>query len=753
MSLLGLFPGEDDNRLDQLSRGQGGEPPGPGFFEGSLTAVPQGVEHGAALLGQAAGDSASGLLTKLLQPLYESQFQYGGGVSGGVPPLIARNPQDIQRDNEQATARMVKQYEQDPRTNGFVSQILFGLSDVATRMAPAAVTGPAAPFVAPALVGGTTGYDVKKQLQDQGVDETTANKMALTQGAFSAAGVSLPFGLGKTLLTKLATGAITNTGFGMADRATSATILRDAGYDKMADQYQVLDHQALVTDAIMGTFFGGMAHLHSLPPSVADLALKSSEALHVEHATDGVPVSPQAREDHLFNFGESLRAALNGDEPANLRDVRTVPDTAQEAARAQNAQTLAKVVAETSGEPVESMVRLYHGGEDIQPGDRRFLTPQESYARGYAEKDGRTSAKVFYVDVPANHPEVLAAGKSFDDTGASVRAPINPFEASAELTSQLRELPRPITNERRASVISDTRLNELNAKYDSGAPLDAAEMSEMIKLQRDRALNARVGQLPIRGVLSREGANVALQNQSFSHMTIVDASDFKPINDRFGHPVGDQVIQHIGQTLRRFAPEGAVVEHRGGDEFLIHHDTEDAGHQMVQKVNELLALQKIHALDEAGNILDTKNGVLLAHGTGTNEHDIETKLQLDKAAQKSAGVRVGERDQPRPSPDARGVDQRFAQGRGQSGDGGTGRDAAVSEPAVPRLDPETAEAVAAAERALADNPRLTLPADEVTGAEPRAGMDALKAALADITDGQTDADLTKVAAACFARTL
>ena len=76
-------------------------------------------------------------------------------------------------------------------------------------------------------------------------------------------------------------------------------------------------------------------------------------------------------------------------------------------------------------------------------------------------------------------------------------------------------------------------------------------------------------------------------------LLIVDADHFKRINDRLGHPIGDQALMAIAATLRRSVRRDDIVGRIGGEEFgiLLRH----AGFDEAMVVAERLRLA-IHAL-------------------------------------------------------------------------------------------------------------------------------------------------------------
>nr|WP_231134536.1 GGDEF domain-containing protein [Motilibacter deserti] len=52
-------------------------------------------------------------------------------------------------------------------------------------------------------------------------------------------------------------------------------------------------------------------------------------------------------------------------------------------------------------------------------------------------------------------------------------------------------------------------------------------------------------------------------------LAVCDIDDFKTVNDRFGHPAGDEVLRRVATTLDRGRRAGDLVVRLGGEEFVL----------------------------------------------------------------------------------------------------------------------------------------------------------------------------------------
>lgn len=81
-------------------------------------------------------------------------------------------------------------------------------------------------------------------------------------------------------------------------------------------------------------------------------------------------------------------------------------------------------------------------------------------------------------------------------------------------------------------------------------------------------------------------------------LCMIDIDNFKVINDSFGHPAGDRMLEQVGRMLCHIFPEPDLVGRVGGDEFVVFTSTEDVG----ERAKSLLDMVESIVPEEEGRI-------------------------------------------------------------------------------------------------------------------------------------------------------
>ncbi len=69
-------------------------------------------------------------------------------------------------------------------------------------------------------------------------------------------------------------------------------------------------------------------------------------------------------------------------------------------------------------------------------------------------------------------------------------------------------------------------------------------------------------------VLKKEKAFADRTGEKFS-IALIDVDNFKEVNDRYGHEVGDKVLEMVAFELQNSVREADIVGRWGGDEFVV----------------------------------------------------------------------------------------------------------------------------------------------------------------------------------------
>jgi diguanylate cyclase (GGDEF)-like protein len=130
----------------------------------------------------------------------------------------------------------------------------------------------------------------------------------------------------------------------------------------------------------------------------------------------------------------------------------------------------------------------------------------------------------------------------------------------------------------------------------------ALERNELLKKIRDLAIRDPLTSLYNRRELHRFLDNEIIKSRRYNHsfsVLMIDVDHFKEINDRFGHRIGDEILQQVTQALVINSRGCDLSARYGGDEFTIVLPETSADQawnsaERLRKVVEALSIQVIN---------------------------------------------------------------------------------------------------------------------------------------------------------------
>lgn len=313
----------------------------PGFWGGLSVGTPvQGAASGALEAGSVLTNGISAFLRRL--PAKGTINPLGVGLSEEAQRPWEESIEDARHRIADSAREGAKAVMPDPRLTGTAANVVLGSSKMLTEAGLTAAATGGNPFAVAGGLGAIQATARYQDYRDQGVDDATAQRLALVEGGGAALGALAPVGLpvswlanltpARQLLTDLATGAASNVGMGGASRYATHKILEDAGYHDLAEQSKVFDGESILTDMLTGGGFGGLHWLGSrqdlaqqardLGESqsvVADNARAAQDAQQVVERAPGVPVDAPSQAAHRAAL-EKATADLLADKPVDVAD-------------------------------------------------------------------------------------------------------------------------------------------------------------------------------------------------------------------------------------------------------------------------------------------------------------------------------------------------------------------------------------------------------------------------------------------------
>lgn len=120
----------------------------------------------------------------------------------------------------------------------------------------------------------------------------------------------------------------------------------------------------------------------------------------------------------------------------------------------------------------------------------------------------------------------------------------------------------------RAAVRGRGELRELGARFNDMAARIAAQKAVLTEVAISDPLTGLHNRRSFEVRLAEEVARTHRSGVVFS-LLLVDLDHFKSINDRYGHPAGDQALRHVAAVIKDELREVDFLARIGGEEFAV----------------------------------------------------------------------------------------------------------------------------------------------------------------------------------------
>ncbi|MGN5118856.1 sensor domain-containing diguanylate cyclase [Aeromonas sp. 55A] len=117
--------------------------------------------------------------------------------------------------------------------------------------------------------------------------------------------------------------------------------------------------------------------------------------------------------------------------------------------------------------------------------------------------------------------------------------------------------------------------------------------------------------------LCEKNLSLDMRHHLASVLIVLDVDQFKCINDRFGHPLGDSALVHLGRVMQSVLRSEDVLARIGGDEFaiLLPNTTLSAAASLAERLR-LQVMQSPLPLPDGDKLVITISAGLVENGEG-----------------------------------------------------------------------------------------------------------------------------------------
>ncbi len=223
-----------------------------------------------------------------------------------------------------------------------------------------------------------------------------------------------------------------------------------------------------------------------------------------------------------------------------------------------------------------------------------------------------------FVANPSDHQDLRAIAERMQQTLAQVQSLVRDAGADASrfgaaVTKAAAQMAAPDTA---LAALLDSLVAEAQgvAARASRIERELTRNGEMILTMQRTLHDARTAAItdPLTGLANRRHmdeslqvlAGTAMNDGRWLSLLMVDIDHFKRINDKWGHPVGDQVIQLAAATIRGSLRDNDLAARYGGEEFavLLPGVTTDDAVMVGERIREAFARHQM-VVRNSGEVL------------------------------------------------------------------------------------------------------------------------------------------------------
>ncbi len=180
----------------------------------------------------------------------------------------------------------------------------------------------------------------------------------------------------------------------------------------------------------------------------------------------------------------------------------------------------------------------------------------------------------------------------------------------------------------RRSRTQRLRLEKVTLQREVARLKELAFRDPLTKLRNRRCLDQR---------LNEELSRARRYPQEGFSVLIIDLNEFKQVNDRYGHDVGDETLKQVAGLLQDILREHDVCFRIGGDEFaaLLPHTNARACAQVVQRLRAEIEVMSGRVRHFFGLSIGSASWSTGSAGVGALLRTADAAMYADKRRQKT----------------------------------------------------------------------------------------------------------------------